>query len=93
MVATRRRTREASAAQPDNAGSSPEPEAVETPKAPRTPWYLWTAPDCKFELHPDDDADVPVPLIFKLWVGAIIAYLAWSVFIGQPAWPPVTYDC
>lgn len=93
MVTTRRRAREASPAQPDQAGSSPPADADNQSNPPRVPWYHWTEPESEFELHPDEDADLPVPLVFYIWIGGVIGYLAWSVFIGQPPWPPVTYDC
>jgi hypothetical protein len=97
MVTTRRRAHQETAQQPDappGAPRSAQPNtaaAAEKPK--KVPWYHYTAPEENFVLHPDDDADVPLPIQLYLLPAAIMVYLLWSVIAGKPPWPPVVYDC
>lgn len=98
MVTTRRRAKQAAAEEPDAAAHPPQSQqpddAAAQSQRKKVPWYLWTAPEENFELHPDDDDDgIPTPYEFYLIPAAIIVYLLWSVIAGKPPWPPVTYDC
>ena len=96
MATTRRRAKQAAIdADAELTQQSTQEQGQDALAEPKThvPWYLWERPDSDFELHPDDDGDVPAPLFMKAGVAIIITWLCWAVFIGQPPWPPITYDC
>ena len=98
MVTTRRRAKQEPAQEPDasaDAQQSVQPgDAATADKPNKVPWYLYTAPAENFELHPDDDEDVPAPIQFFLLPAAIAFFMIWGLIAGKPVWPPVCdFEC